>query len=513
MSSDILGIELGRRVVRGVRLDQYRAELTAVAECELFREGLSAEGIVDVAVFGPVLEDLLARLKVTDRSRVRIGFAVGPRNSGVGSGPAMAGWLEQQAKNLQENMQCSGGLGVAFVPTRAVDAAVKLSRDGGIDLARLDLAPVAAARAIGAQVDDRICLGSGHGWQARMRDLEVLEAKENLHVGFDDPMTLVNPKGEPRSIERYGWVEMSQGLEQAGGLNMAQMAVAVGVAIGVAYNSPADLLQSRLVPGESDETGVDPALAHLAGYELSPESATEATIRLQAPAKPELPKHSAARRAALKAPGESSASVRRPTAPNADEDLLVIEPAADSGSAQELPRVEADIIATDEDLVLELEQLQEEAAAVAAESANAGAAADAADVAGPADESAAAEDLVRGDEPGLEPELAYQMALQAELQRQSKPGFEAEYQRQMEADTSPVAVDTSDRSEPDAESAEMASVESDQDDDHQSILIDMFSPETDARHILGRERRLVIDVAIVLLAVLAIGVALYVFAL
>ena len=36
MSSDILGIELGRRVIRGVRLDQYRAELTAVAECELF---------------------------------------------------------------------------------------------------------------------------------------------------------------------------------------------------------------------------------------------------------------------------------------------------------------------------------------------------------------------------------------------------------------------------------------------------------------------------------------------
>ena len=477
MSSDILGIELGRRVIRGVRLDQYRAELTAVAECELFREGLSAEGIIDVSVVGPVLEDLLTRLKVTDRSRVRIGFSVGPRNSGVGSGPAMAGWLEQQAKNLRENMQCAGGLGVAFVPSRAVDAAIKLSRDGGIDLARLDLAPVAAARAIGTQVDDRICLGSGHGWQARMRDLEVLEAKENLHVGFDDPMTLVDTRGNPRSIERYGWVEMSPGLEQAGGMNMAQMAVAVGVAIGIAYSSPADLLQSKLIPGGPDESAVDPALAHLVGLEVSP----EATLRLQPPAKPQLPQHTSARRAARQTPEASHAAVRGTTTEDIVDAVLVNETELESPEQQTAAGGEqssAFALAAgtmEPQLVVELDQLD-----------------------------GASEPAF---EPELEPELRQQLELQAELQRQSEPGFEVEFEQQLEAEASlGHEVDYEDDASQDLQETQA--------DHGDSELIDMFSPETEVRHMMGRrERRLTVDIVIALLVVAAVAAAIYFFVL
>lgn len=450
VSSDILGIELGRRVIRGVRLDHYRAELTAVAECELLREGLSPEGIIDVAVFAPVLEDLLARLKVTDRSRVRIGLSVGPRNSGVGSGPAVEGWLLQQAKNLKENLQRSGGLGVAFVPSRAVDAAIKLSRDAGIDLARLDLAPVAAARAIGVQVDDRICLGSGHGWQARMRDLEVLEAKENLLVGFDDPMTLVDRNGEPRAIESYGWVQMSPGLEQAGGMNMSQMAVAVGVAIGIAYGSPADLLQSTLVPGEPDESEVDPALAHLAGYEVTPESASEATLRLMPPARPQLPTvRPAARRPEVQTPESLAVTVQRAPGSVTEEVL----PLADTPPAgpTELPRVAAEV----------------EAKAVPK--------------AGPSSEQDA------------------ELALQAELQRQSQPGLEAEYARQFglaQGGVGAQAVAELDRTE--VAEAEVGEIE-------------MFSPEGEADEMLGaRERRLAVDAAVAVSIVLALAVLLFV---
>lgn len=505
MSSDILGIELGRRVIRGVRLDQYRAELTAVAECELFREGLSAEGIIDVSVVGPVLEDLLTRLKVTDRSRVRIGFSVGPRNSGVGSGPAMAGWLEQQAKNLRENMQCAGGLGVAFVPSRAVDAAIKLSRDGGIDLARLDLAPVAAARAIGTQVDDRICLGSGHGWQARMRDLEVLEAKENLHVGFDDPMTLVDAKGNPRSIERYGWVEMSPGLEQAGGMNMAQMAVAVGVAIGIAYSSPADLLQSKLVPGEPDESAVDPALAHLVGLEVSP----EATLRLQPPAKPQLPQHKSARREARQTPEASHAAVRRATTQEIVDAVLVTE--SELGSDETGPEVATGTgtaAGAEAQPQLPANSLEVETSATVSQ--------DAALLVGngAAQEPQLVvelEELEGGSafafEPELEPELQQQLALQAELQRQSEPGFEVEFEQQLaaEADLDDEATYEDDLDRP-AERSQAAGDSSD--------MIDMFSPDTEVDHMMGRrERRLTVDILIALLVVAAVAAAVYFFVL
>lgn len=279
-SSDILGIEVGRCTVRGVRLNQESAQLTAAAESTFGGDVVAPDGVIDPAVFGPMVDDLLMKLRVRDRSAVRVGVTVGPRNSGVGSGPTMASWLEAQAVNLGESMMCSGGLGIAFVPTRAVDAVVKLASGAGVELVRVDFAPVAAARAIGDQVEDLICIGSGQGWQARMRDFEVLEAMENSDIGIDDPLALLGPNGPPRSIERFGWVEISPQLERSQRLDIGQLAPAVGVAIGVAFESPANLLAGKTIPSGLQETIADPALRHLAGYDLSGEGA-DATVRLQ----------------------------------------------------------------------------------------------------------------------------------------------------------------------------------------------------------------------------------------
>ncbi len=246
-SSDILGIEVGHRLLRGVRLDQDTTELTTAAETALGVGALSADGIIDPVVVGPALDELLDRLGVGDRSQVRVGLTIGPRNAGVGSGPAMDGWLEAQAANLRETMVCSGGLGIAFLPSRAVDAAMKLAGGIGIDVVRVDLAPVAAARAIGDQVDDLICIGSGRGWQARMREFEVLEAMENPEVDRDAPLTIVAADGRSRSISRYGWVEIAAELDRSRRLDIGQLAPAVGAAIGVAYESPANLLAGKSV--------------------------------------------------------------------------------------------------------------------------------------------------------------------------------------------------------------------------------------------------------------------------
>ena len=85
---DILGIEVGRCVVRGVRLNEESAELTAVAECLFDPETATSDGVIDPSLFAPQLEDLLYKLGVNDRSQVRVGFTIGPRNAGVGSGPS-----------------------------------------------------------------------------------------------------------------------------------------------------------------------------------------------------------------------------------------------------------------------------------------------------------------------------------------------------------------------------------------------------------------------------------------
>lgn len=271
-SSDILGIEVGRRTVRGVRLDQETTELTAAAECAFDPVAIGVDGIIDPSVVGSALDVLIHRLGVQDRSAVRVGMTIGPRNAGVGSGPAMAGWLEAQAANLQEPMTCSGGLGIAFVPSRSIDAAVKLAHGCGLDLVRIDLAPVAGARAIGDQVEDVICMGSGRGWQARMRDFEVLEAMENVEIDLDAPLAIVGSDNASRSIARYGWVEIGAELDQAQRLEIGQLAPAVGAAIGVAYESPANLLLGREVVCASVRP--PPALAVVRDPVPEPKAAT-----------------------------------------------------------------------------------------------------------------------------------------------------------------------------------------------------------------------------------------------
>ncbi len=361
-SLDILGIEVGRCAVRGVRLNQESAELVAAAECMFDAEAVSHDGVIDPSMYGPQLEDLLAKLGVRDRSQVRVGFTIGPRNSGVGSGPTMSTWLEAQAVNLREPMLCSGGLGIAFVPSRAVDAVLKLASGAGIDLVRVDLAPVAAARAIGDQVEDLICIGSGQGWQARMRDFEVLEAMENAEIGVDDGLAIFSADGSARTIPRYGWVEISAELDQAQRLDIGQLAPAVGAAIGVAYESPANLLTgkavncgsgqdpdprlgtpgvveaaraqparrelpvrqspepSRSAPDDSAPSGPEPVgLEHLAGYELSGDGA-EATLQLHNRANTERRADPpAARRTPRSAPTTALSPLRGTTRPESTE--------------------------------------------------------------------------------------------------------------------------------------------------------------------------------------------------
>ena len=278
-SQEIIGIEVARSVVRGVRVQPDRNEIVGVAEVPYGPAGLDRDGVMDPAVLGRAFETLLFRIGLTDRSQARYAVSIGPRNSGVGSGPAMGQWLEAQAVQLRQPLVCAGGLGVAFAPIRAIDHAVKTAFEIGIELTHLDLAPVAAARAIGDQVDDLICLGSGRGWQARMRDFEVLEAMENPRIGPDEPVYLVGRDGMVRPIGRYGWIDFSIDLQRAGRIDLGRFAMSSGAALGILYSSPTNLLDGRVVGTRALPSGLSHAPPDRAGRRQVPMRADQ-TLQL-----------------------------------------------------------------------------------------------------------------------------------------------------------------------------------------------------------------------------------------
>jgi hypothetical protein len=246
---EIIGIEVGHIACRGVRIDPASNQIVAVGEVPFGPHGLDRDGVIEPSVVARALDALIVRLGIDDRSRTEVGLSIGPRNAGVGSGPAMGGWLQAQATTLGQPLVCSGELGLAFVPIRSIDQAVKTAYDIGLDLTRVDLAPVAASRAVGDQVDDLICVGSGRGWQARMRDYEVLEAMENRQIGPDEPISFHLSDGSTTTLARYGWVDVSVDLLRSEHLDVARLATAAGVAIGVLYGSPANLLDGKVING------------------------------------------------------------------------------------------------------------------------------------------------------------------------------------------------------------------------------------------------------------------------
>lgn len=246
---EIIGIEVGRVACRGVRVDARTNEVVAVGEVPFGPHGIDRDGVIEPSVVAVALDTLVVRLGIDDRSSAKVGLSIGPRNAGVGSGAEMNAWLQAQATRLGQPLVCSGGLGLAFVPIRSVDQAVKTAFDIGLDLFRVDLAPVAAVRAVGDQVDDLVCVGSGRGWQARMRDFEVLEAMENHQVGPEEPISFHAADGSTSTLARYGWVDLSADLVRSQQVDVGRLATAAGVAIGVLYNSPANLLDGKVING------------------------------------------------------------------------------------------------------------------------------------------------------------------------------------------------------------------------------------------------------------------------
>jgi hypothetical protein len=82
---------------------------------------------------------------------------------------------------------------------------------------------------------------------------------ENVEVGVEQPLTIIDAEGHSRSIDRYGWVDIAPDLYQSHHLDYGNLAPAVGAALGVAYESPANLLDGKVVGCEHHRPRPGPA--------------------------------------------------------------------------------------------------------------------------------------------------------------------------------------------------------------------------------------------------------------
>lgn len=251
ISPDILGIEIGSSAVRAVLVNRESREIVGAAECGVFSTGGGqVGGGVDPRSIGPAVDDVLYQLGVDDRSQVVVAVTIGPDYSGVGSGPALPAWLDHQARQLGENLVCAGDLGVAFCPQRPIDSVIAICEEAELTVARIDLAPVAAARLLAPGSADTVTIGSGHGWRARLRDDEVLEALQNTEIDADQPMAIIAPDGLEIPIDAYHGVTVASALAESYDLNLAQLAPAVGAATGYIDSAPASLLDGKTITGQ-----------------------------------------------------------------------------------------------------------------------------------------------------------------------------------------------------------------------------------------------------------------------
>ena len=245
VSPDILGIEMTPTMVRAVRLDPEDRTVVAAAECPVLAVGEAVT--LDPAALGPALDEVLYHLGVDDRANHLAAVSIGPPRAGVGSGPALPAWLEHRSRQLGENMVYAGKLGIAFCPQRALDTAIMICEQANITVSRIDFVAVAAARVLEPGVDT-ISVGSGRGWQARLRDDEVLEALESGEVDSGEPLLIVNDEGDSIRLTRFHGVTLGPDVEPTVD-EIGFLAAAVGAALGIAEGSSANLLDGETIRG------------------------------------------------------------------------------------------------------------------------------------------------------------------------------------------------------------------------------------------------------------------------
>ncbi|MEM8922199.1 MAG: hypothetical protein AAGD35_01780 [Actinomycetota bacterium] len=246
-----LGVELGRSKVRVTVLDRSGREVLDAVERPIAKAGGPREPIEQEASTRAALVAALDRLGLADTSNGMAGATIGFSNCGVGSGPALRGWLESLSREIGESMVVVGDAGISYAPERCVEFVQRVFQGSGLHLERIELAPVAAARVVGHLRTGALNLGSGIPWTARVLNDVVLEAFESTEGMFDEDLHVMNNGSGSSLLARLDGVAVDDLLCRNRGVTVAALAPAAGVAVGVLAGEATNLLDGTTLEGKA----------------------------------------------------------------------------------------------------------------------------------------------------------------------------------------------------------------------------------------------------------------------
>lgn len=259
LSAGLLGVELGRNKVRLSLLDPKGGDVLDVVERPIAKAGGPRDPIEQEVSTRAALVAALDRLGLPDGSGLLAGATIGFSNCGVGSGPALQGWLESLSEQLAQPLVQVGDVGISYAPARCLDFVQRVFDQSGLRLDRVELAPVAAARTMGRVSSAAVSLGSGIAWTARILEDQVLEAFEAADGPFDDALRQIGPGGElaARPIALHG-IAIEESLCRNRGVTAPSLAPAIGVARGLLSREHTNLLDGRAIPGAGESVAKAP---------------------------------------------------------------------------------------------------------------------------------------------------------------------------------------------------------------------------------------------------------------
>lgn len=246
--SALLGVEIGRNKIRLALLDGDGKRLIDVVERPIAKAGGPRDPIEQELSTRAALEAALDRLGFVDGVHVLAGATIGFANCGVGSGPALQGWLETLSDEIEEPIVLAGDDGISYSPSRCVEFVQRVFEQAGLQLDRVELAPVAATRVLRPLRSGALTLGSGVAWSARVLNDQVLEAFEATDGPFDDVLHVV-AGGVAEPLMDLDGVEVDEELCRNRGVPVAALAPAAGVAVSLLGSERTNLLDGETVYG------------------------------------------------------------------------------------------------------------------------------------------------------------------------------------------------------------------------------------------------------------------------